>query len=743
MRKTFIINLTLVILFIGKTFATGSPILEWSLDNNDGFMALDTSGNDFHGEILSGSWLEVSQGKALSWNDEKLSGIIYGFGEKSLLNTDEFSVEFRTIIYEYPSEVRSGNRIPVNNIIQSPLFGIGLNELGQIYLTLSTGSSMFLATQVGSIPIGVWTRVGLTYDSGTRVFVLYINGVEIERKTSIYELKPITANKILADFPSQEYAFVVRPKSNSNNWSLFKGAVYGIKLYNEVIVPRWPSPDDIPGVPQEITATRDKKNINIIWKSPMPDFGIYAHSYNIYRSIDEAPYVKIAHAYKKTSFVDLNVSEKSIKYAISALDYWGNEGGLSQPALVSGVGIFSGIVLSSNGNLPLEDAEVRIVELNSVQKTDKNGQFLFNSIDQGNYEITIEKNEHILFVDSISIYETFETEKQFVLIYDSQIPPAPQLVSVDNELVGALRLKWNIIEEKPILFYKIYRTMGIIDQWSHVATVYDDNNWVDSTVTLGDEYSYYITAVDYAQNESFASEFKNGIAVSPPKPLIISPSNESLFVDKPVTFFWEYEADYVGDFELQIARNNLFDNDTISISTDQVQYDYYREVVDSGNKFLYNIGLPDGVWFWRVRALYDYGSFSPFSDVGSIVSANTKCWSKILTPRAQIRSYNSTKEPIHLMPTFIVSPKILDRRNSSPKIDVTFVLSKPAKVRIYLINLRGKIVEVLLESEHINAGSYRYDFTLPERLAAGMYFVYFSANDKGFEQKINQRLLIF
>ncbi len=149
------------------------------------------------------------------------------------------------------------------------------------------------------------------------------------------------------------------------------------------------------------------------------------------------------------------------------------------------------------------------------------------------------------------------------------------------------------------------------------------------------------------------------------------------------------------------------------------------------------------MWFWRVRALYDYGSFSPFSDVGSIVSANTKCWSKILTPRAQIRSYNSTKEPIHLMPTFIVSPKILDRRNSSPKIDVTFVLSKPAKVRIYLINLRGKIVEVLLESEHINAGSYRYDFTLPERLAAGMYFVYFSANDKGFEQKINQRLLIF
>ena len=53
------------------------------------------------------------------------------------------------------------------------------------------------------------------------------------------------------------------------------------------------------------------------------------------------------------------------------------------------VGTLEGIVLDGSNDMPLQDAVVKIIELNTYDVTDKNGIFNFRSIPFGNYNIEI------------------------------------------------------------------------------------------------------------------------------------------------------------------------------------------------------------------------------------------------------------------------------------------------------------------------------------------------------------------
>ena len=71
----------------------------------------------------------------------------------------------------------------------------------------------------------------------------------------------------------------------------------------------------------------------------------------------------------------------------------------------SPLGTLEGIVLDGSSDLPLENAIVKLVELNKFDATDKNGIFEFKSIPFGNYNIEISFLGYKTLFTSISIYD--------------------------------------------------------------------------------------------------------------------------------------------------------------------------------------------------------------------------------------------------------------------------------------------------------------------------------------------------
>lgn len=71
----------------------------------------------------------------------------------------------------------------------------------------------------------------------------------------------------------------------------------------------------------------------------------------------------------------------------------------------SRLGTLEGIVLDGSSDLPLENAIVKLVELNKFDATDKNGIFEFKSIPFGNYNIEISFLGYKTLFTSISIYD--------------------------------------------------------------------------------------------------------------------------------------------------------------------------------------------------------------------------------------------------------------------------------------------------------------------------------------------------
>ncbi len=85
---------------------------------------------------------------------------------------------------------------------------------------------------------------------------------------------------------------------------------------------------------------------------------------------------------------------------------------------------------------------------------------------------------------------------------DTTPPPAPATISVDDIALTGVYLSWAAVADEGLLVYRVYRTApdGTMTLLAEVPR--ETTSYVDRAVVDGDRYSYAVTAVDVAANES-------------------------------------------------------------------------------------------------------------------------------------------------------------------------------------------------------------------------------------------------
>jgi hypothetical protein len=118
------------------------------------------------------------------------------------------------------------------------------------------------------------------------------------------------------------YRYQVQAIADDNQWSL-------------VSEPAEITPVDIfpPAVPEGLSAVATPQSIELAWtRNTEPDFS----GYNIFRSVDNGPFQKIASLIDAPAFSDSKVEAgKKYRYTVSAVDRTGNESAPSAPAEAS------------------------------------------------------------------------------------------------------------------------------------------------------------------------------------------------------------------------------------------------------------------------------------------------------------------------------------------------------------------------------------------------------------------------
>lgn len=113
-------------------------------------------------------------------------------------------------------------------------------------------------------------------------------------------------------------------------YQYFVQAISGEKLQSDVSDPTVIKPEDkfAPAVPTALTAITGVNTIDLAWSRNLEsDF----RGYNVYRALEEGPFVKVAELIEAPAFSDGKLEAgKRYRYAITAVDLTGNESGRSQ-----------------------------------------------------------------------------------------------------------------------------------------------------------------------------------------------------------------------------------------------------------------------------------------------------------------------------------------------------------------------------------------------------------------------------
>lgn len=116
-----------------------------------------------------------------------------------------------------------------------------------------------------------------------------------------------------------QYRYMVQAIAGANQWSLLSP-------------PAEITPEDKfpPAVPEGLSAVATPASIELAWtRNTETDF----QGYNIYRSVDNGPFDKIASRIDAPAFSDTKIEPgKTYRYTVSAVDLTGNESAQSAPA---------------------------------------------------------------------------------------------------------------------------------------------------------------------------------------------------------------------------------------------------------------------------------------------------------------------------------------------------------------------------------------------------------------------------
>lgn len=462
-----------------------------------------------------------------------------------------------------------------------------------------------------------------------------------------------------------------------------------------------------PNTPESFSAKRSVGAILLSWQPPNParDGDIAEGGYHVYRSFEPLtepdPRYFLVHT-MNTTWVDLNVSRSPYFYLITALDDVGNESLAGASAHVLGAASASGRVRDQFGR-PLEKVRVEILNIQEVE-TDENGMFYFPLIAEGEYVFRIskvgyrwQKETRIVEVDSELYFD-------FILIEDNVKPPKPVNLEISDYNPGMLILRWEQppdLHGKKIAGFNIYRSASrIIDLTTAdlVAELVEGLTWADLEVEPERLYWYAISLVDTALIESSLSESLSGVAIAPPKPINISPEPGEKNIDSPLIFSWS-KLQNVEYYELELSKDEFFaPQEVLVLRAEDNSYLYKRTVkYQEGSGFKTDeIGLPDGEWFWRVRAVYLNGVKSQKSEPSSLVSINTKF--NINDPKPELIDIDriSKGRIPFAIPYFGVQPAVLTKEQK-PTIELMLNSPGPVRGEIRILDSAGKNVCKLYE----------------------------------------------
>lgn len=149
----------------------------WKLDENAGFVASDSSGNELHANLNSGaSWIAGKSGSAVSFDG--LTGVAHA-AHKPILETVTSTMTVATWIYV--------DSIATSSPGSQPRV---LRYDGTWYIKLNGGSPQLAdgasrnATFEARLPTGTWRHFAFTFDRGT--VVGYLDGIPTQLATDLF-----------------------------------------------------------------------------------------------------------------------------------------------------------------------------------------------------------------------------------------------------------------------------------------------------------------------------------------------------------------------------------------------------------------------------------------------------------------------------------------------------------------------------------------------------------------------------
>lgn len=465
--------------------------------------------------------------------------------------------------------------------------------------------------------------------------------------------------------------------------------------------------DEIPPNAPENVIVKRKKSVILSWTPPSPaiDGDIAEGGYNIYRAdtpeISSSADYLVAQKIKETTWEDQQVGRQSYYYLITAIDELGNESQNDTPVYAPGVGSLSGKVRNEFGQ-PLKEVQLIIPEIDQVS-TNEYGRYCFEAIPEGNHIVQVVKKGYRWTKANIEVFIDSNLTHDFILIEDETLPPPPNSVQIDNSEAGLLMLSWIIppnLGDKQVAWYNIYRSESpdlAASKDFQIAEFVRALSWSDTSVISGKRYWYAVTLVDTALNESILTTPVVGIATPPPTPQLISPFTNLKIIDQPVNFKWTNLPD-VDYYELEISMDEEFDHDAVLRIRDIAGNAYlYKRIIhyaENGKQKTVEIGLPDGRWYWRVRAVFKNGVQSAASEVYQLTSVNTKFSIDDPTPGEIVIEIPSKRVSPLAMPLFEISPPLLTKENNTI---ITFLVKaeEPVSGEVRIVDSTGRLVTSL------------------------------------------------
>ncbi len=473
--------------------------------------------------------------------------------------------------------------------------------------------------------------------------------------------------------------------------------------------------------PEEFVAERSGESVYLKWEAPLETKeGAQATAYNVLKAdVVNGNYENwetIATGLVANSWSGEGDLTQSSAYSVVAVDKWDYLSEMAEPVILHALGAISGKVVDEQFQ-PLTGALIRIRGLGVSSKAASDGQFSLVNVPVGIVELEVSKEGYIRDQRLVVLTEAGISNLNFTLQQAEELLAAPALLNATSQ-PGKIILEWTPAAESQLgpIKYNLYRseTPGIKQgQLTPLAWEISSTSWIDTTVIPGKVYYYAVTAVSVTSHESdFSTEVK-ALCQSQEAPVLVEPNQYAVIHNHYVVMRWE-PLSGASHYFVEYSRSPKF-------SPEQTK----GRTIRTGTQ-LVDLGLADGNWYWRVRAIFLDGTTSAFSQTGSFSVLNTL-------------SGNSPAVAF-----FDLWPKTVGKE---PYVNIHYILNIDdllASIRVY--DLNGRCVKTFFDNYH--GGSGHHEFSWDGRgdngmfLQNGLYIMQFIAAKPGQKYEVRKKIIV-